>query len=363
MQIFIQIFLSLKKDWYFLHFQKTLSIMICIFYFCFLKMKNFRKFWLIILWISWAFLIWNFTQAKDYEYTDLDIKADVKIDWTIDVTETFTTNFLKKKHWIVRFIPLNYTVEDSDFHIDLDYIRVDWNKFTTYNEDWGINIKIWDPNVEIIWKKVYPIFYSVYWLIRNFAWKWYHELYWNLVWYDFDTNINRVKAEIKLPKIYNWFSNNDFLITTDGKTTTVEDFDWIIDRSAWDKIIISYNKRLDAREWITLAIKFPKDYFTFDHDKQANLLWHIGSNWNSSNSYSSSSSFLSNILSDSDSLSSILTFLIIILWMFFMPNSWWGWSYSSWWSYSRSSWFSSWSSFWWGFSRGWWGGWWGSKSW
>ena len=337
--------------------------MICIFYFCFLKMKNFRKFWLIILWISWAFLIWNFTQAKDYEYTNLDIKADVKIDWTIDVTETFTTNFLKKKHWIVRFIPLNYTVEDSDFHIDLDYIRVDWNKFTTYNEDWGINIKIWDPNVEIIWKKVYPIFYSVYWLIRNFAWKWYHELYWNLVWYDFDTNINRVKAEIKLPKIHNWFSNDDFLITTDGGTTTVEDFDWTIDRSAWDKIIISYNKKLNAGEWITLAIKFPKDYFTFDHDKQANLLWHIGSNWNSSNSYSSSSSFLSNILSDSDSLSSILTFLIIILWMFFMPNSWWGWSYSSWWSYSRSSWFSSWSSFWWGFSRGWWGGWWGSKSW
>jgi hypothetical protein len=38
------------------------------------------------------------SQAVDYEYTSLDIDADVKIDGTIDVTETFTTNFLKKKH-------------------------------------------------------------------------------------------------------------------------------------------------------------------------------------------------------------------------------------------------------------------------
>ena len=76
--------------------------------------------------------IWNFTLAKDYEYTNLDIQADVKIDGTIDVTETFTANFLKKKHGIIRFIPLNYTVEDTDFHIDLDYIRVDWNKFRRF---------------------------------------------------------------------------------------------------------------------------------------------------------------------------------------------------------------------------------------
>jgi hypothetical protein len=30
----------------------------------------------------------------------------------------------------------------------------------------------------------------------------YAELYWNLVGYDFDTNINKVHAEIILPKIY-----------------------------------------------------------------------------------------------------------------------------------------------------------------
>ena len=324
-------------------------------------MNKIIKFWLLFLWFGLFFVVWDFVHAKDYEYTNLDIHADVKIDGTIDVTETFTANFLKKKHGIIRTIPLNYTVENTNFHIDLDYIRVDWNKFSNYTENGEMNIKIWDPNIEIKWEKIYPIFYSVYWLIRNFAWKWYHELYWNLVWYDFDTNINRVRAEINLPKRYNWFTDSDFLITVDWKTTSVNDFQWKVDWSEWDKIVVTYNKRLDAWEWITLAIKFPSDYFQFDHDRQASLLWYI---WWSSNYSSSShnSSFLSNLSSDSDSLSSILKFLIILFGMFFMPNKWGSSSYRSWW-YSSSGWFSSWSSFWWWFSSGWWGGWWGSKSW
>lgn len=323
-------------------------------------MKIFSKVWLVIVCSFLLIFVWNFIRAKDYEFVSLDINADVKIDGTVDVTETFITNFLQKKHWIVRSIPLNYSVDDTDFHIDLDYVRVDWNKFSTYNEGGVMNIRIWDPNIEIKWDKTYPIFYSVYWLIRNFAWMWYHELYWNIVWYDFDTNINKVTAEILLPKKYSGFTDEDFLVTVDWKTSSVRDFGWTIDWSAWDKIILAYNKKLNAGEWITLAVKFPKDYFSFDHDRQASLLWFVG--WWTSYS-SNSSSFLSDLFSDSDSLSSILTFLIIIFWMFFMPNSWWWSSYSSWWSYSRSGWFSSWSSFWWGFSRWWGGGWWGSKSW
>ena len=304
--------------------------------------------------------IWNFTLAKDYEYTNLDIQADIKIDGTIDVTETFTANFFKKKHGIIRFIPLNYTVDGTDFHIDLDYIRVDWNKFSTYTEDGWVNIKIWDPNVEIKWEKVYPIFYSVYWLIRNFAWMWYHELYWNIVWYDFDTNIDKFRAEINLPKIYRGFTSGDFLITVDWNTTSISDFDWNVDWITSDKIVITYNKKLDAGDWITLAIKFPKDYFNFDHERQNSLLWRVNTDTSSSSSFQSS--FL-DLFSNSDFISSILTFLIIIFWMFFMPSEWVGWSYSSWSSYSSSSWFSGGSSFGGWFSRGWWGGGWGSKSW
>lgn len=317
----------------------------------------------IFIALFWFIIIFGFVNAKDYEYTNYDIKADVKIDWSIDVYETLTTNFFKKKHWIIRFIPLNYSVNNTDFHINLDYIRVDWNKFSTYFDDWWMNIKIWDPNVEVKWEKIYPIFYSVYWLIRNFAGMWYTELYWNIVWYDFDTNINQVRAEIKLPKKYNWFVSDDFLITTDWKTKTVREFNGNVDRSLWDRIIITYNKVLEAWEWITLAVKFPKDYFQFDHDKQASLLWKVSVGWTDWYNVSSSSSLwkLWDLFLDSDFLSFLITFIIVIFGSVISPS--WLSSNSSSWGYSSSSWFSSWSSFsfWW-FSRGLWWGWWGSRS-
>lgn len=335
-----------------------------------LMVKKIRKFWLIILWFVSFIFVWNFTQAKDYEYTNLDIKADVKIDGTIDVTETFTANFLKKKHWIIRFIPFDYEVWGDYFHIDLSFIRVDWNNFSTYIDDGGMNIKIWDPDIEIKWEKVYPISYSVYWLIRNFAWMWYHELYWNLVWDDFDTNINKIKAEINLPKIYTWFTNEDFLITTDWNTRLVNDFQWKIDWSKWDKIIITYNQKLEAWDGITLAIKFPNDYFEFDHDKQAGLIWKFSNSSDDSESgrstklFDSFASFFSYIV---DFVWGVVVFFVVMLFAMLLDKLW---LISSDHiddvTYDRHKWFSRWSvfSWWWKFFKKWgWGGWWGSRSW
>ena len=312
---------------------------------------------------AFMLMMWSILTAKDYEFVSLDVNADLQIDWTIDVTETFVTNFLKSKHGIIRTIPLNYTVDNTKFHIDLDYIRVDWNKFTTYYDTNWLNIKIWDPNRNIKWEKIYPISYTVYWLVRNFAWLWYSELYRNIVWYDFDTNINKVKAEIILPKSYNWFVSDDFLITVDWNASSIRDFNGTIDWTSWNRITITYNGKLDAWEWITLAIKFPKDYFMFDHDKQSNLLWYVDYNWLSFSNSSSNSYVTSSNTIDPDYLSSIITVVIMVFGMWLLPSkNVWSSSYS-WWSYSSYSWFSSCSSFssWW-FSRGWWGGWWGSKS-
>ena len=44
------------------------------------------------------FLSGSFTQAKDYEYTNLDIIANILNDGTIDVNENFTANFFVNKH-------------------------------------------------------------------------------------------------------------------------------------------------------------------------------------------------------------------------------------------------------------------------
>ena len=143
---------------------------------------------MLYIWIT--LIIWNFSYAKDYEFKNLDIQANIKIDWTIDIQETFTTNFLESRHWIIRIIPLNYSVKWEKFHINVSDVYVKWSKFTTYKKDWNIEIKIWDANRFVYWEEIYPISYATYWLIRNFSWMWYSELYWNLVGYDIDTKID-----------------------------------------------------------------------------------------------------------------------------------------------------------------------------
>ena len=231
-----------------------------------------KKIWLLILWLCSLFFLWNFTQAKDYEYTNLDIIADVRNDWTIRINEYFAANFFVSKHGIIRDIPLNYSVEWNNFNIQVSNIKVIGKNFSTNTQNWNIEIKIWDANKTVIWEQNYDIFYTTYGLIRNFSWLWYAELYWNLVWYDFDTNIKKVKAVIKLPKEYTGFTSDDFLITTDWKSNTVEEFQWVVDWSQWDKIIITYDQWLSAYHWITLAIKFPNNYFKFDHNRQESLI-------------------------------------------------------------------------------------------
>ena len=237
-----------------------------------------KKIWLFILGLFTISFIWNFTQAKDYEYTNLDITANILNDGTINVNENFTANFFVNKHWIIRDIPLNYSVEWKDFHIEVSNINVDWKNFTTNKNNWNIEIKIWDANRTVIWEQNYPISYSTYGLIRNFSWMWYAELYWNLVGYDFDTNINKVRAELILPKTYTWFTKDDFLITTDWTAKTIDWFTWTVDWGRWDRIIITYDKWLSAYHGITLAIKFPDDYFNFNQSAQAKLVWHLS--WN-----------------------------------------------------------------------------------
>lgn len=215
------------------------------------------------------------TPAKEYEYTNLDITADVKIDWTVDVIENYTADFFVPKHWIIRNIPLNYAIWWGDLHINISDVDVKWQKFSSNISEWDVIIKIWDSNKTVTWKQNYPISYSTYGLILDAPWKDYALLYWNLVGDEFDTNINKVKATINLPKKYPWFTDEDFQITTNWKYKNIKDFEWTVDYSKWDKIIITYDKWLPSKQWITLVIKFPGDYFKFDEDKQAELYGYV----------------------------------------------------------------------------------------
>ncbi len=268
-----------------------------------------KKIWLFILWLCTLFPVWNFTQANsEYEYTNLDINANILEDWTINVKENFIANFFVNKHGIIRTIPLNYSVDWTKYHIDISDINVEWKTFTTNLNEWQREIKIWDADKTIIGEQTYPISYTTYWLIKDFSEMGYSELYWNLVGNGFDTSINKVRAVIYLPKIYTGFTNNDFLIRVGWTATKVEDFQWKINRSQWDKIIITYGKWLSAYQWITLSIKFPNDYFKFDYAKQRWLIWMANSiDDNYAHSFVDTDTISDNISDNNSGNNSIIT--------------------------------------------------------
>ena len=104
-------------------------------------MNKIKQCWLIILWLIFSVGI---TNAAEYVYTNLDINADVLIDWSMNVSETYTANFYVKKHGVFRNIPLNYSVDWNKFHIDISNINVVWKKYSTTRKLWEWVIKIWD---------------------------------------------------------------------------------------------------------------------------------------------------------------------------------------------------------------------------
>lgn len=244
--------------------------------------------------LSIAFWFFWFTFAG-LEFTNYQVLWQIQKDGTIDVQENIDAYFSSQMHGIERNIPLKYTVQDTKFQVFLDNINVpDYNYKIMDNYDETV-IRIWDADILVEWEKKYEIDYSIYWLIKNFSGMWYSELYRNVIWYDRSNSIKNVQIELTLPKTYTWLTKDDFLITAwYSKKTSIDDFEWEVRRDE-NKIYITYDKRLYSHNWITLSVRFPNDYFDFDHSKQESLLvwythdfniknyklyWVVEKNWN-----------------------------------------------------------------------------------
>ena len=230
--------------------------------------KYWKKVWFFSFLVSIVF--WNLAFASEFDVTNYEVNANIRIDGTIDVNEKIDVNFYEYMHGIERFFEKFYDVGDLEFKIiydNIDVIDDNYQNFDGYDE---VYARIWDANKTIIWEHQYNIDYTAYGLIRNFSWMWYSELYWDVVWYEWWNYINKVKIQISLPKSYTWFTSDDFLISAGYSYESNEDFDWEI---SWDEnnIYITYDKKLHPYEGITLAVKFPNDYFEYDHEKQASL--------------------------------------------------------------------------------------------
>ena len=231
-----------------------------------------KKYWKKVWFFSFlaSIVFWNLTFANEFDVTNYEVNADIRIDGTIDVNEKIDVNFYQYMHGIERFFPKFYDVGDLEFQILYNNIKVNSDNYQNFDEYNEVYTRVWDADKTIIWEHQYNIDYTTYGLIRNFSWMWYSELYWNVIWYDWWNNINKVKIQISLPKSYTWFTEDDFLISAGYSYESNEDFWWEI---SWDEnnIYITYDKNLHPYEWITLAVKFPNDYFEYDHERQASL--------------------------------------------------------------------------------------------
>ena len=235
--------------------------------------KTWEKLWFFLFFIG--AVLCNLTYAQDFDIKSYDISANIKIDGTIDVNEKIDTYFYNSKHWIERFFPKHYEVQDMEFQILYDNIKVNSDNYQNFDEYDEVYTRIWDADKTIIWEHLYDIDYSTYWLIKNYSWMWYSELYWNVIWYDWGNNIEKTNIVISLPVAYTWFTDDDFLISAwYSNNFNISEFAWNITRDE-NHIYITYNKTLTPYNWITLAIKFPNNYFEYDHEKQADLfVWY-----------------------------------------------------------------------------------------
>ena len=198
---------------------------------------------LFLWWLCNADLAWFTIEG----YTS---NFKLKEDWILEVVESININFTERRHWIYRTIPYIYS---NYLKTPIKKVKVPWYKFTTEKQWNNFKIKIWSANKTVIWEQNYNINYKVKWSVRKFTG--YQELYWNILWTEWNTPVNNYNFSLELP------SNLDLK----------DDDVWVYIWKKWSKdttkAIKSWNiisnpepLNLWAREWVTLAVKLPTDY-------------------------------------------------------------------------------------------------------
>ena len=232
------------------------------------KIKN------LILFIVFggAFLV---SQTFSDFFKNYQVNAEILEDGTMEVEEKIDADFSDEpdgKHGIIRKIPKNYTVQGEKFRIFVDEIEVKKDNYINSNDTSEISVQIGDADVLLYGPKKYDITYQTYGLIRNFSGMGYTELYRNVIPPERDTSIQKSSFTFTLPKSYPNLSKEDFLIAVgDQVYENIEDFPGTITRKR-KEIRVTYNEPLQAYQGITISVRFPVDYFTLDHERQATLL-------------------------------------------------------------------------------------------
>ncbi len=234
----------------------------------FFQKTNLTKF-LSVLFFVVLFVFGGNIFAESFIIDNYDIKTTFQEDWTAIVQENITANFSEEKHWIMRKIPLQYSVIWTTFQVFVNNVVVENHEYLNTNWYLDYTIRIWSVDKFVDWKQIYPISYDIYWLIKKFSW--YQELYRNIVWNSRETDLYNINFQINFPK------------EIDNKKTSKEEFflyygyyweqkTWWINYQIFTTWIIGTIEHLRAYQWITIWMKFQSGFFLLDDTMQKSLL-------------------------------------------------------------------------------------------
>jgi uncharacterized membrane protein YgcG len=200
--------------------------------------------------------------AQGYYIKDYHVNIDINERGVLSVTEQIKVNFVEQRRGIIRVIPSLYNLTDKtgesiNYRIAFDSIQVEEFKYSVSNLNNRLELKIGDPDVFLGGEHLYTIKYNVWGVVQHFDD--YEEVSWNVIGTQWDTYIQNASFNVKLP-------NDNLLEDTDIKSFTGalgsrENNLEIQHKPPWIKGRLT--EQLDAREGITLSLKFPEKTFSF----------------------------------------------------------------------------------------------------
>ena len=211
------------------------------------KTKKMKK--LLLLLVPLTTIFWYTICSADLAwYSILNYKSNYNLDlsWNLSVEELINVNFTEERHGIYRDIPFKYT---NNFITPIQNVDVKWWKFTT-SENWdNFQIKIWDPDKTIKWRHIYSLKYDILWTVRQFDW--FQELYWNLLWFEWNTDINNYNFMVTIPDNIK-ISDKDITIYFWKKWSK----DKLTPTLSWNIIFLDKPINLKKNQSVTIVIKF-----------------------------------------------------------------------------------------------------------
>lgn len=202
------------------------------------------------------FLSAYFLCAENFTIQSYDVKVNLHTDGSATVEEVIKLNFHKSSRGIFREIPMKYKFEDQTQKLLLGEVSVEGHPHVIKTSGSNYIIRIGDRNVYLDGDQVYRLTYTLENLILKASD--HHAFQYNLI-ADWDTTIDSVSYEVILPENidlryydYRIFTGQD---GADERNASIQ--------KSRNKIYGSSYSPLAPNENITIAIKFPVDYFKF----------------------------------------------------------------------------------------------------